>query len=335
MPKSRAFKWLLIGFLGFPLLCCSGIITSCSARWPAKPTEMRRTVTDARGQSHTLRIWEANRIIKLPFFDGPSAYVEFDGKKYKIHSGGFGFGVGGIYVSPDANQIVVARAFEGGQTSGLLIDLSARSVKERDLLTNRPALPGWQELSWRTALEPLTRTELHTYLSCGDHATVVAASKELQARGFEMSDWLAMAKVFADPGQPVRIRRMLGFSLVYQREKQMDRWRREAHFGSTTMPGVPEGSPDFDYGPIDLDWPSEIVLLVASALNADDSEVAATSARALAAMLPDAPDRRKARNTTDENTYVEPYRRWWADRVRGGLTTAPSTAPAGNGAPKP
>lgn len=321
--------------MGFPLLCCSGIIASCSARWPAKPTEMRRTIEDKQGQSHTLRIWKADRIIKFPFFDGPSAYVEYDGKKYKIHSGGFGFGVGGIYASPDRNQIVVARGFEGGETSGLLIDLSARTVKERDLLTSGPALPGWQELSWQTALEPLTRAELHTQLACGDHAKVVAASEELEARGFEMSDWLAMAKVFADPSQPVRVRRMLGFSLAYQREQQMDHWRRDAHFGSTTMPGVPQGSPDFDYGPIDLDWPSEIVLLVASALNAEDSEVAATAARALATMLPDAPDREKARNTTYEDTYVELYRRWWADRVRRVSTTAPSTAPFENSGPKP
>lgn len=296
---------------------------------------MRRTVTDPRGQSHTLRIWEADRIIKLPFFDGPSAYVEFDSKKYKIHSGDFGFGVGGIYVSPDRNQIVVGRGFEGGETSGLLIDLSTRSVKERDLLADGPALPGWQELSWQTALEGLTRAELHTQLACGDHSKVVAASEELEARGFEMSDWLAMAKIFADPDQPVRIRGMLGFFLVHQREEQMDHWRRDAHFGSTTMPGVPQGSPDFDYGPIDLDWPSEIVLLVASALNADDSEVAATAAMALATMLPDAPDRAKARNTTYETTYVEPYKKWWADRVRRGATTAPSTAPAGPSVPRP
>lgn len=99
------------------------------------------------------------------------------------------------------------------------------------------------------------------------------AMRELDARGFDDADWLVMARIVADTQAPSSARKFLAFSMVYNRHEQVDRRRREAHFGSSTMPATSQPT-DFDYSwPPKVDWPDEIIRLYESAQNDPDPEI--------------------------------------------------------------
>src|SRR5688572_12389098 len=249
-PRGRWRKRLLIVF---GLFAC--LVGSCQVRSPAKPTGPQKTFIMPGGRAVTFTLWNAERVLKLPFFSGSSAYVRFDDERVKLHGGDFGSSVGGFLVSPKRNVVIVQRAFEGGATSGLLVDLETGKYRNWSLFSNSPNVMGWSEESWRTSLEAMPREQLHKQLASADFEAVKLAMDELRARGFEDADWLAMARIVADPTAPSRARDYLAFSMVHSPHEQIDRLRRRTHFVSSTMPAA-TGSAEFDYSwPPKVDWP--------------------------------------------------------------------------------
>jgi hypothetical protein len=264
-----------------------GLIGRCGAHWPAEPTGSQKTFVTPQGQSLTFTLWSAERVWKLPFFDGDSKYVRFGDKQFRLHDGAFAYGVGGILVSPDRSQIIFERAFEGGRTSGVLVDMTTREVREWDVFSGNPKVVGWAREHWRTSLEALPRDELLRRLSSRNLGAVRLAMDELGARGFEEADWTVMATVFADRVAPVDVRRYLGHALVHEREDQAEAWRRKAYFGSTTMPATADRSVPFDHDPVRLEWSDAIVQLISSTLNDPRPEIREEAQHILSSMRPD------------------------------------------------
>lgn len=284
MSEGRTRWWLrkrvvVVGMLAL-------LIGSCQARWPAKPTGLQKTLFRPDGRSITFTEWEAERVIKLPFSDGNSAYIEFDGKRVRIHGGDFGSAVGQFLVSPHRDAVIVERAFEGGATSGVLIDLKTGAHRNWDLFSNNPSVLGWSKESWGTSREAVPREQLYWQLRSTDFDVVKQAMNELEARQFIDADWLAMAEIVGDPNAPAQARKFLAFSMVYCRHKQVDRWRRAAHFGTTTMPATRQAT-EFDYTwPPKVDWPQELIRLYEKAADDPDPEIRKEVRLALESMRP-------------------------------------------------
>jgi hypothetical protein len=257
-------------------------------------------------------LWSAKRVWSaVPFQGGKAAYLRFADKSILLHDGSFGYGKGSILVSPDRKQIIVQRAFEGGETSGFLIDLDTLEHREWLLFKKQPDVTGWDRQHWRTELEETPRRTLHKMLSSATPDEVEDALVELECREYQMSDWDAMAKVFADPLAPVEARRRVGLDLVNRREEQFDDWRRNEHFGSTTMPAKGRGAPAFDYDNRKVWWPEQMIRQVASALTDDDPEIRRRAAWALSRMAPDAPSKV---DMHAQDSDVRVYQKWWEDR---------------------
>lgn len=278
-PIGRCNRRLLIVVA---VLGC--LIGSCYARWPAKPTGLQKTFIKPDGQPITFTYWRAERVLKLPFFDGESAYIRFGDERVKMHGGDFGSGVGGFLVSPQRDVVIVERTFEGGATSGVLVDLKTGKFRRWSLFSHNPSVLGWSMESWKTSLENAPREQLYKELASADFEAMNLAISELDAREFIDADWLAMAEIVADSSAPASARKFLAFSMVRSRHEQVDRCRRTAHFGSSTMPATRRAA-DFDYSwPPKVDWPDNIVRLFEKAKDDSDSEVQKAVRSALDAM---------------------------------------------------
>jgi hypothetical protein len=266
------------------VLAC--LIGSCHARWPAKPTGLQKTLVRPDGRPITFTKWEAERVLRLPFFDGSSAYVHFDSERVKIHGGDFGSAVGQFLVSPKRDLVIVERSFEGGATSGVLIDLKTGQHRDWSLFSNNPNVQGWSKEPWGTSREAVPREQLHQQLRSTDFEVVKQAMDELEARRLIDADWLAMAEIVADPTAPAQARKFLASSMVYSRHVQVDRWRRAAHFGTTTMPATRQ-SAEFDYTwPPKVDWHPELIRLYEKAQDDPDPEIRKEVRSALEGMRP-------------------------------------------------
>lgn len=283
-PRKRhgCIKVLLV-FFGI-IVCMIG---SCRARWPAKPTGRQKTIVTSDGRRVTFTEWEAERVVKFLFWSDPSAYIEIDGRRRKMHGGGFGFAIGSLLVSPERDRVIVLRAFEGGETSGLEVNLKTGETRWWGLYSYHPYLADWKIEGWGTTLDPLTRAEVHQQLAI-PRGPLEMAVQELRARGYEDSDWIAMAKVVADPSAGPGARRRLAKVMVEERQDQANRWRRQARYGSSTMPA--NYSFEFDDSvPAKVYWPEEIVRLFESVKDDPDPMVREEVRKALIAMSRDQP----------------------------------------------
>jgi hypothetical protein len=313
------------GWIVLPFVLCTGLLDAWNGgRRPARPLGFQKTILSAENESITLTVWSAERILKFPFFDGSSAYVHYGESKLLIHDGSFGYAVGGILVSPDQTQVIVERNFEGGLTSGLLIDLRTRKAREWSLFSNNPVVTGWTRHRWHTRFETLDRGQLHEQLRSGVLEDTKTAVAELRVRGFQEMDWPNFARVFADAQLPLDCRRQVRWSLVHDRPTQV---LPEIVTSTCGLVGGLSGQ-----GPLlaaSTLFPSrtevhslETIALVATVLDDQNPDAQLSAAWALGEIAPDAPAKvdfswhhgGRSLFWAKHREYVPLFQAWWKDR---------------------
>lgn len=124
------------------------------ATWPAKPVK-QCVVRRADGSQVVVKLWRADPVIGLPFFDEPGRWVQYNDGWCRLHpSHAFGYGVGPILVSPDRTCLLVSRRFEGGLSRGVRIDLESGAMTEIHTDIGSLEAKGWQATKWRAFSMP-------------------------------------------------------------------------------------------------------------------------------------------------------------------------------------
>jgi hypothetical protein len=252
---------------------------------------LQKTIINAEGEPVELTLWSAERVVKLPFFDGKSAYVYCGNSRRCIHHGEFGDGVGDVLVSPDHSQAIVERSFEGGRFSGVLIDLRTRKMRDCSLLSNDLDVHRWERHRWRTRFELLVRKELYDLFRSSVFEDVRTAAQELERRGFEDRDWPAIASAFADRRLPIDHRQFFGWKLVYGLK-----WQRLPVLAASCvgLVGHPAGqspllAPSYLIAGIASVHLKDVIALVATVLDDEDPDAQLSAAWVLSEIVPDAP----------------------------------------------
>jgi hypothetical protein len=101
------------------------------------------------GTTHRLELWRRDPLVSLPFSSNSHAYVRYAGREMEVSNRGFGWGVGGVVVSPDGRRAVAEAKFEGAPAAGVLIDLQTGDMTDWDRYAGDMSKRGWKRLPWQ------------------------------------------------------------------------------------------------------------------------------------------------------------------------------------------